>query len=103
MQILSDMKTKNTWLLRCSLNTFIFLLIFSLLSCVSSRHKAITGYDYRKLTTYKSETLNLFNLEYKKIAEGIFIARIENTSLPLIATIAKINLKEQSLKIVAHI
>ena len=100
LKILSDMKTKNAWLLSWSLNTFIFLLTFLLLSCVSPRHKAITGYDYRKLTTYKSETLTLSNLEYKKIAKGIFIARIENEKLPLIATIAKINLKEQSLKIV---
>ena len=77
-----------------------FLLAFFLSSCISSKHTAITGYDYRKLTTHQEkQTFEISSVEYKKIAKGIFIARIENHFLPLIATIAKIDLKEKQLKI----
>ena len=80
------------------------ILSFVLSSCasanISSKHTAITGYEYKNITTHQ-EVLDLSNLEYTKIANGIFIARVEAEKLPLIATIAKIDLTEKNLRIVA--
>lgn len=99
------MKTKNALLSKWIFNLFssisVFLLVFSFFSCISSKYVAITGYDYRKITTNQREKLDFSSINYTKIAEGIFIARIEQASFPLVATIAKIDLKEEHLKIVA--
>lgn len=85
-----------------SLFSFLFLFVVCFTSCISPKNIAITGYDYRKLTSVQvSQKIDLSHLSYTEIADGIFIARIENTSFPLIATIAKVNLKVPSLKIVA--
>lgn len=86
-------------------NIYTFLLCAFLMlqaSCLSPRYKAITGYHYKWLNTYQEgKELRLPTLHYIEIAEGILIARLENPTLPLIATIAKVNLKTQNLKIVA--
>lgn len=76
-------------------------LIFS--SCTCNRYYAITGYDYRKITSYENDAeFNIsHSIAYKNICDGIAIGRIENTRIPLIATLAKISLENSSLKIVA--
>ena len=77
---------------------FIFLLFTS---CISNRYYAITGYSYKKITSYQSyESINIEKINYAKIIDGIEIARLENESIPLIATIAKINLKNPNLIII---
>lgn len=77
---------------------FIFLLFTS---CVSNKYYAITGYSYKKITSYQNnESFNLENINYTKIIDGIEIARLANETQPLIATIAKINLKDSNLIII---
>ncbi len=79
----------------------LFFLFFT--SCVCSRYYAITGYDYRKITTYQADSVafDISSLTYRKICDGIEIARLENERLPLIATIIKVSFKNEALKIVA--
>ena len=81
-------------------NIYAFTLLL-LTSCVSNKYFSITGYGYKNITEYqKDENFNLETLAYNKIAAGIELARLENEDIPLIATIAKIELKTQSLKII---
>lgn len=84
---------------KISLIKHIFILLF-ITSCVSSKYSAITGYDYKNITNYQSdEPFNLEYIHYTKIADGIEIARLANEMHPLVATIAKINLKTPYLMV----
>ena len=80
----------------------IILLHFLLLtSCISNKYYSITGYDYKNITHYQSnESFDIEHIEYTKIATGIELARLANEAHPLIATIAKIDLKNPSLTII---
>ena len=80
----------------------IILLHFLLLtSCISNKYYSITGYDYKNITHYQSnESFDVEHIEYTKIATGIELARLANEAYPLIATIAKIDLKNPSLTII---
>ncbi|MGP1438394.1 MAG: phosphodiester glycosidase family protein [Treponema sp.] len=77
----------------------IFILLF-LTSCVSNRYFSITGYDYHKITTYQKDAyFSIEDIYYTELSDGIEIARLDNETIPLIATVAKINLKNPLLKI----
>ena len=80
----------------------IILLHFLLLtSCISNKYYSITGYDYKNITHYQTnESFDIEHIEYTKIATGIELARLANEAHPLIATIAKIDLKNPSLTII---
>ena len=79
---------------------YIFISLL-LTSCVSNKYLAITGYDYKNITHYQSnESFDIEHITYSKIADGIELARLANEAHPLIATIAKINLKNPSLTII---
>ena len=80
----------------------IILLHFLLFtSCISNKYYSITGYDYKNITHYQTnESFDIEHIEYTKIATGIELARLANEAHPLIATIAKIDLKNPSLTII---
>lgn len=89
----------NIFSLRFHKLKFRYIFTFILFtSCVSNKYSAITGYDYRNITSYQTNvSFNLEHIEYTKIATGIELARLANEAHPLIATIAKIDLKNPNL------
>ena len=86
--------------MRISKNIHIFIFLL-LTSCISNKYYSITGYDYKNITHYQSsESFDIEHITYSKIADGIELARLANEAPPLIATIAKIDLKNPSLTII---
>lgn len=81
-----------------NIHIFIFLL---LTSCISNKYYSITGYNYKNITQYQiKESFDIEHVFYTKIADGIELARLANETHPLVATIAKINLKNPNLTII---
>lgn len=86
--------------MRISKNIHIFIFLL-LTSCISSKYSAITGYDYKNITSYqKDASFSLEHITYTKISDGIELARLANEAPPLIATIAKVDLKNPNLMII---
>ena len=78
-----------------------YLLVFLFISCVCSKYYSITGYDYKKITKYTdTKDIDVSDLSYVSVCDGVDVARLENTSIPLIITVARVWLKNKNLSIV---